>query len=126
MITTEQFLAKARALIEKGWVQGTFATTDSGQEADYMSKAATRFCMMGACRRVRRELWEDERFPAGAVEDTAYDLLKECIEERKLVPDIVEFNDTIGRTQADVLEVFDCAIKHAADPAVVEEKANGG
>lgn len=45
-------LIAARALIERGWCQGTYARNKNGYSVEFDSPQATQFCIMGALNRV--------------------------------------------------------------------------
>jgi hypothetical protein len=78
---TKLVLQKARDLIEKGWCQNA---TQIGES----------YCMMGAIASVT-DVWSPSINVLGKAIDT---------------PSIVGWNDTSGRTQAEVLAAFDKAI----------------
>lgn len=104
-MTVVQVLRKARALIRKGWTQGTGARTKSGKGVDSMARSAVRFCCLGA-------IW---RFDHGAVTDSVRCLSRaingKSIEWDSEHLDVVErFNDNPARKKAEVLALFDRAI----------------
>lgn len=109
MNTTVKFLTKARAVIERGWCQGSFARDAQGQPIESTDPLAETFCIRGATRAVA-PIDDDERVRAHrhledviiALTDGGYDSL-------------ARYNDVPGRTQAEILAVFDAAIK-LADP----------
>ena len=89
-------LDEARALIEKGWAQGSYALDEHGFQVDYKDPAAVCFFASAA-------LWA-----TGCDLDTR-DLFKRVIGET-IIP---LWNDAEDRTQAEVIEAF----RKAADLA---------
>lgn len=101
MKTPKTILRQARALVAKGWTQDRYAADKWRHEVDFDSPSACRFCASGAIRRVS----------IGSPVTQAYDLM-----DRAAGPDhagFVAFNDYPGRTKAEVLAMFDRAIKAA-------------
>ena len=82
-------LKQARKRIEQGWTQGAFARDKNGKETYEYDLTAVKWCALGATR------YGDSQ-----------DFLEAFLEQSHLA----EFNDTDGRTQAEVLELFDIAI----------------
>lgn len=102
--TPREVLIAARWIIANvGWTQGANATDVHGRGVPIDSKLAARFCSLGAI-----DVTEVE-YSIVSKEKTK-DLLRQF-----LLPysDIVSFNDTPGRTKAEVLAVFDLAIARA-------------
>lgn len=92
MTTTREILVKARALVERGWVQGRFSRMKRGKEC---------FCAVGAICRAAGEAQACHRLGAlKAVED---EIPQELL--------LSQWNDAPGRTQAEVLAAFDKAIQ---------------
>jgi hypothetical protein len=102
MTTTAEILQKARDLIsdEKNWTKGEYARNERGSFIDYDSKSATCFCSVGALLKVS---------PAERARDAFFFLSQECEETAGQL--VVRFNDT--HTHAEVLDLFDRAIKRA-------------
>jgi hypothetical protein len=94
-------LREARALIERGWCQKDTAIDRKGNSVDVFSPLATRWCIYGAVAAIT----ENNYVPA----DIA-DVLREGLPVGALVS---QWNDTPGRTQAEVLDLFDRAIAKA-------------
>lgn len=112
-MTTVTKLKEARALIERGWCQGADAMTASGRSVFPEHGGAERWCAGGACAAAAKDR-EIER----PIFRTMLDSLLRAIPEHR--PMTVSFwNDEPGRTQAEVLALFDRAI--AAEEA--KEKA---
>lgn len=98
-------LRAARELIAdpEHWTQKRFACNKDGLTVNACSRSATRFCALGAVRRVGMP---DE------VECEAISRLNSAAAELYLVS-MVSVNDK--RTHADVLKVYDRAIQLAED-----------
>ena len=94
--STAAVLRDARRLIERGWVQGDGVVLDDSGE--------TRYCIMGAITEAVRRL--DCAGPRGPAGERARAALLRVIDDRGLA----DFNDAEGRTQAEVLAVFDRAM----------------
>ncbi len=92
--TVLQALRKARALIAKGWTQGTFAKDRDGISVDVNDPDACRFCAAGAVLRVCGSGSLFDKVLSGALGG--------------LFP---RFNDLPTTKKSDVLRVFDEAIK---------------
>jgi len=99
-----QILLRARELVAAGWTQGESARDAGGKKISPFSYKAVCFCALGATHRAEEELGATT-----AIWDSAI---------RKLHPftekwNVAGWNDTPGRTQADVLAAFDAAIAEA-------------
>lgn len=94
----KEVLTKARALVEKGWVQGSYAEDAEGLHVDPCSEDAVCWCAAGAIR--------------AAVDDNAeqYYFLRKTLRQYTLIGvGIIHFNDTASAKE-DVLALFDRAI----------------
>lgn len=89
-MSTLDVLVKARELVASGWIQGEYGTADG------------RYCMRGACRKSAGSLFSDTRESLDAM-----NALSDVIGDHALCG----WNDAHGRTQAEVLEAFDEAIR---------------
>lgn len=89
-----EILKAARAKIEKGWSQGAMARDASHNSVPETSPAAAKWCAVGAIHSIA--LTEDCK----------------CMLVENLcgLGSLSSFNDAEGRTQAEVLVVFDHAI----------------
>ena len=114
MKTASELLTHARALIAKGWTQGTYARDEEGNKVSRDDGKAITFCTYGAL------YWAQEKgneLSYGRAFGEAVDLLKDCLPEPDESVedgwngDLVRYNDWEGRTQDEVLELFSCAIK---------------
>lgn len=101
-MTVREVLVKARALVEKGWTQGTFARNADGVPVPFYFKDATCWCGDGALLKAanydpikRRGLYNRARRAMDAAIGGLFP----------------KFND--DGTKAQVLEAFDKAIKAA-------------
>jgi len=104
-------LDEARALIDKGWVQGLGAVDENGRCTFYHKASA--FCAFGAVMRVYTVDGETEYWTAYEVAD-----FLDLVAQAKGYPTIVSFNDAPERTQAEVVEVFREAAELARAGAV--------
>ncbi len=93
-----QVLVKSRVLLKKGWTQEWFARDADGVNCDENSKQATCWCITGALCRV----------DGGGV---VFQRITEELERSAKVPNIVMWNDAPGRTQDEVLKLFDRTIR---------------
>ncbi len=95
--TTKDILVAARGLVAHGWCQG-----------HAYRQAQDEYCALGAVNNVGVTAQNLCRHME------ARELLKNAVSKRNFGDrDVVRFNDALGRTQADVLEVFDMAIEAA-------------
>ncbi|MGH7968354.1 MAG: DUF6197 family protein [Limisphaerales bacterium] len=95
-MTTLEILVAARAKIAQGWTQGCLARDARGEQSDCWSKESRFFCAGGALM--------------AACQEGHHAMLT----IKNLVGDRVDaWNDAPGRTQAEVLAVFDRAIESA-------------
>jgi hypothetical protein len=131
MTPVKDLLTQARAVIERGWCQGSFARDAQGQPIKATDPLAETFCIRGATRviapndddvraRAHRHL-EDVII---ALTDGDCDSIKGenqklrvafNLGQLKLTDILASYNDDTSRTQAEILAVFDAAIK-LADP----------
>lgn len=99
-MTPLTLLQNTRALIVRGWNQGTFAQNAKGEAVTSGDPEACSWCLIGALGTAAKD--HETAF------DRAYDIL------RKLMPigsySLSLWNDLPGRTQADVLALIDRAI----------------
>jgi hypothetical protein len=105
-MNTKEMLIKARARIEKPeqWIQDHMALNVMGFfEED--PQLAVCHCMLGAIKAVT---------PQSYSYSPLYNALSNVTTAKYNIASIVEFNDTPGRTHAEVLEVFDIAIAEAS------------
>lgn len=103
-MTPREALVAARELLtpEGAWTQGAFARVGrGGNPIGPAEPRAKCFCIVGALKRVCP--WEAS---------LAFRALERAIGVRP--GDVVNWNDTPGRTQAEVLEVLDKAIAGVA------------
>lgn len=97
-------LRDARGLIAKGWTQGEFSRDANGDYCPMSDPAAACFCAMGAVYRVTLS---EDGIPI-PIHNDVYALLCDAVGGS-----VVDWNDRRGRTQAEVLAVFDRAIAAA-------------
>ena len=98
--TAMDVLSAARELVAKegGWTQRHYARGADGTYADFNHKKAVCFCTLGALYRV------------GLPEPSALNDAESLLLKAAGVENIVVWNDAPGRTQADVVALFDAAI----------------
>lgn len=106
-LTVIELLKAARALIAKpnGWTQRQSARNSAGITCSVDAKDATCFCLLGSVRRAAIDLGSTVATHAQAV-DLLYDLSPNG-------PQLVRWNDTPGRTQAEVVDLLDVVIAKA-------------
>lgn len=91
-------LLKVRALIERGWSQGSYARDGNGRSVDLGSWLAASFCLSGA---IKHACWND--YDAECQIDVLLDMPQ----------GIVCWNDAHIRTKQEVLDRIDAAIARA-------------
>jgi hypothetical protein len=99
----KEVLVKARAKIEQGWTQGTFARNGNQEYVYPTDSDAVSWCVRGAICVVVVEETEDLGFRARRLLASA----------NQITEGLAVWNDTPGRTQAEVLAAFDKAIAAA-------------
>lgn len=96
MKSTLDILTEARGYVAKGWTQGTLAKSNENRKVSFHSPRAVCWCALGALRL------------AGGYYEEGQDALE------RLLPyetELFTWNDAPGRTQAEVLALFDKAIE---------------
>lgn len=118
-MTTVEILEKTRDLISdpEHWCKGANARNKDGKKTKVFSEDAYSFCMLGALAKVDEspacpEVYEFFSTVIEKMSDTIVRKDKEIM--------LSVFNDKHSTTHADVLKVFDLAIKLAKE----KEKAN--
>ena len=106
-MTPREVLIAARALIATPdtWTQGYAARDASGAPVTATWSRATSFCMYGAVLKITECQDHNKR---RTVLNLLYAECQQGLNSRFV--NITGFNDTYGRTHADVLKVFDEAI----------------
>ena len=103
-----ELLRASRGKIAAGWTQGCFAKDALGEQVNPEAPTATCWCAVGA---VRASMGPAYRI--AMIDGRAHAELYEAIASVGAIDSgdaIVEFNDKQGRTQAEVLALFDRAI----------------
>lgn len=103
---TSEFLTKARQLIRRGWTQGPPAKDEQGCPADPSAPEACQWCSIGSLWKVSSISPLGVRDPMGFLETA---IRMGGFKQQYLI----DFNEHPGRTKAQVLSVFDRAIKLA-------------
>lgn len=112
--TAATILRRARELISRPecWIQGSMARDADEHEADEWGSSATCWCIMGAFSRVASRMAPDDAQPD--YDDALRYMLDATGSEGTFAGDaLADWNDTHGRTHADVLAAFDRAIAAA-------------
>lgn len=102
-MNTKERLQAARALVEKGWCQYSYAKNAENVQVKIESPEACQFCMRGAL--LKAVIGESGII--AELDNFQTVVSKVCA---VLNTDVVSFNDTEGRIQEEVLEAFDEAI----------------
>jgi hypothetical protein len=114
--TVRDTLIKARGWIARGWCQRTSARAADGSQVMAADALATQWCAVGACARASFDDIPTERIH---LFDNALATLRDVIAARdsnySRSEPVAVFNDAHGRTQAEVLAVFDAAIEACHD-----------
>lgn len=108
-MTTLEVLKAAKALLQCGWTQGVGARTSAGVAVGSHNPLATRFCALGALARTT---------PSHAHYCTVRNVLEQHLPPG--TPGVMSYNDVPTTTYADILALFDRAIRHAKG-AILEE-----
>ena len=107
MMTTRdvliEVLTEARSYIEKGWTQRSFARDEYGKPVDGRDPEACEWCAMGA-------IWKVVGYSGTEAYQEARDLIYSLVDFVDFNT-VSQFNDHADTTQADVLALFDKAIK---------------
>lgn len=118
MTSAVEVLTKARALIEKGWTQGTNARQKNNRETSPQSKTACKFCAIGAMVReanLESLFSRDRRSLATRLDHALAKVHPEFIpDEDNSLRAIAQFNDLPTTTKEQILEVYDHAIRQAS------------
>lgn len=107
MMTQLDVLKSAKALVEKGWCQNTYAKTAKGKPTDSYNPNAVAWCMRGA-------------MASAAANDFNADFVEASITLEKALGAmwIADWNDASWRTKAEVIAAFEEAINLAKVEAV--------
>lgn len=106
MSNVKQILTSARALIEQGWAQSSYARRADELTVDVLNEHAVCFCMVGSVLRasnVSCAAYDRDEFPDVA---EALNVIRLAINSFP----IVQFNDSPNRVKEDVIAAFDRAI----------------
>jgi len=95
-------LKEAKALIEKGWCSGWFATNKAGRRVDPSDRTAVNFCALGALERLTQNCYTNTGYE--------YSLHYLSRAANRIVPgaNVPEINDCWGKEKT--LKMFDLAI----------------
>ncbi|WNM70268.1 hypothetical protein [Myxococcus phage Mx1] len=109
--TMKQFLESAKSYIEKGWTQDYYAKTESGRVVEACDEGAVCWCLRGALQRARADV-----IKTGVEGDGVWTLsssAERLLEEVGEISHIPRWNDKLGRTQEQVLDLLQKAIDQA-------------
>jgi hypothetical protein len=118
-----KFLRGAQDNIKLGWTQGATARDYRGANVAAADESACSFCLYGALWRLKLRLPD-------AVVSALYGALLKIEPEKGEEIGLIGFNDTPGRTQEEVIGLFDEAIRMFTGdepvPAPTPEVRSGG
>jgi hypothetical protein len=101
-----RLLEKVRAVVARGWTQGTDARNADGNEVDPWDPEATAWSLLGALVAVlEREAETSGELPLEEVAGALY-----AIADVIHVESLADWNDTLAHSQLDVLDTLDRAI----------------
>lgn len=108
-MSVSQTLEKAKSLIDapEKWTQGAWARGPKGGRLTFYHPAAVCFCAQGAIMKAAGYHQVDGLMPSI---NEAKDALLSAINLNANETSISEWNDSLYRTHAEVMEVFDKAI----------------
>ena len=100
---------------ESKWCQEHFAVNKAGSSVSETASTATRFCMLGACKKVAMELYNDGQ---NMVSEHGLQVYNDAVDAILVVIrgdggdiwGLGSFNDYYARTFDEVMQVFDTAI----------------
>jgi hypothetical protein len=91
-------MPKPSEIVAKGWCQGKSAANKHGRVCSVWNKNATNFCLLGAISKA---------YPDQKLERTnIYQYLGNKLKVNNQLISLVTWNDTSGRTQAEVVAVL--------------------
>ena len=104
--STSQVLQEARALVAAGWTQGPYYRKSGDQDC---------YCAMGAVYAVMGQL-TGYRYPIGhaGANDALDQAATRLMGTDWRMGSAIAYNEEAGRTQADVLRLFDVALELAS------------
>lgn len=114
MTTTEQILDDAGQIIADGWMQGDYCNGEYSGTFDHQLATATHYCALGAVREAYR------RRQCGITADMnpASEVLGQVLRQAGIRSSIHSWNDGQGRTQVEVVELFEKARALAAEKGI--------
>ena len=108
-ITTIDYLREARKLIERGWTQGSSGRDINGAGCASFSPEAIEWCAVGALNVVNAVVRDDDFRCVIRAEDALNKAVQSIFPAR--AASVLRYNDLPGTTKADILLVFDTAIR---------------
>ncbi|HEX2615849.1 MAG TPA: hypothetical protein VHL10_10180 [Nitrososphaera sp.] len=119
----QELLERAYKYVQAGWTQGVNAVNAEGKSVYDFDPSAVKWCAMGAIGRAGADIKAvmlgnprvselDARYETNLAYYLAINRLQEIIGDR--ATGVASFNDTVGRTQAEVLQVLKSAAESFA------------
>lgn len=119
-----EMLRQARDLVASGWCQGVYSRNEDGHKANAFGEEACDFCATGSLMAAMyrneatwNDLYECFGILSGAIVDSGFNMSQPASNIHQSDLDSVRiqrFNDTMGRTQEEVVAVFEQAIAKEA------------
>ena len=109
-----ELLVRAKAKIERPehWTKGMYARTDTRDQCVPGSSRAEQWCAVGALHAMAVEMGESSfRSKELFLAERA---LENCLPKNALRDAVTTYNDSEQTTHADIMELYDCAIKAEA------------
>ena len=99
-------LKKAREFLKIGWCQGPVAMNADGDNVTVLDPSACKWCAYGAIIAAARSIYEtiDEQWD---MVDKVRAELHSSLKDHNNYPDIVEYNEKMGRKKSDIMAIFD-------------------
>lgn len=101
-------LKNVRRILENGWTKNSNAVDFDGNEVDFNSKKACRFCLAGAIFKAAHAKENDCGIPL-------YQFVRSVVLKHKPVESIEGFNDSSKTTLDNVLQIVDKAIEECKE-----------
>lgn len=107
---THRVLVHARGLVARGWIRFTEAQDIDGKDLHPGAEGAACFCAVGAIKRALFVHGQPHDFSVLTLETTVGQMALRRLQDitKESIP---AYNDTAGRTQEDIVALFDKAIE---------------
>lgn len=113
MVQAAEICERAATRLEQGWCQGVLATNGKGRGVLPDNPTACRFCIIGAIFSANYD-FSDEAAHLRA-------LIFDALEQITGSPSIPGWNDTPGRTQAEVVDVMKRTAQYFREQSQTQE-----